>query len=137
MTTTNHHTYQFGHQPPKLTSSNKMTVKRRNHGRNRPAGSRGHVRSVRCDSTSKMITKDKAVKRFLVKNIVDASSMRDIMDACVYENYQVPKLYIKMYYCIEAAIHQRIVRGRSAENRKIRAPPQRFRRKPEKKKESA
>ena len=130
-------TYQFGHQPPKLTSSNKMTVKRRNHGRNRPAGSRGHVRSVRCDSTSKMITKDKAVKRFLVKNIVDASSMRDIMDACVYENYQVPKLYIKMYYCIEAAIHQRIVRGRSAENRKIRAPPQRFRRKPEKKKESA
>ena len=81
-----------------------------------------------------MITKDKAVKRFLVKNIVDASSMRDIMDASVYENYQVPKLYIKMYYCIEAAIHQRIVRGRSAEDRKIRTPPQRFRRKPDTKK---
>ena len=50
------------------------------------------------------------------------------MDACVYENYQVPKLYIKMYYCIEAAIHQRIVRGRSSEDRRNREPPQRFRR---------
>jgi|Transcript_23331 small subunit ribosomal protein S26e len=114
-----------------------MTVKRRNHGRNRPAGSRGKVKFVRCASTSKAISKDKAVKRFLVKNIVDASSMRDIMDACVYENYQVPKLYIKMYYCIEAAIHQRIVRGRSMKERRNREPPQRFRRreKTEKKKE--
>ena len=103
-----------------------MTVKRRNHGRNRPAGSRGHVKSVRCDSTSKMITKDKAVKRFLVKNIVDASSLRDIRESSVYENYNMPKLYIKMYYCVEAAVHQRIVRGRSRTNRKIRTPPPRF-----------
>ena len=113
-----------------------MTVKRRNHGRNRPPKSRGKVRFVRCASTSKAISKDKAVKRFLVKNIVDASSMRDIMDACVYDNYQVPKLYIKMYYCIEAAIHQRIVRGRSNEARRIREPPQRFRRRTDDKKKN-
>ena len=50
------------------------------------------------------------------------------------ENYQIPKLYVKMHYCIEAAIHQRIVRGRSAADRRIRAPPQRFRRKKEDKK---
>ena len=46
--------------------------------------------------------------------------MRDIKDASAFENYQLPKLYIKQYYCIEAAVHQRIVRVRSSEDRKNR-----------------
>lgn len=41
----------------------------------------------------------------------------------MYESYALPKIYIKNYYCIEAAIHQRIVRGRSVEARKSRAAP--------------
>ena len=110
-----------------------MPTKRRNRGRNQPPHSRGHVGFVRCASTSKAVPKSKAIKRFVVRNMVDASSMRDIMEACVIENYQLPKLYIKMYYCVEAAIHQRIVRGRSREARRIREPPQRFKRRPEKK----
>ena len=32
----------------------------------------------RCASTSKAIPKDKAIKRFLVKNMVDTSALRDI-----------------------------------------------------------
>mmetsp|Transcript_9193 Transcript_9193/g.13847 ORF Transcript_9193/g.13847 Transcript_9193/m.13847 type:complete len:107 (+) Transcript_9193:70-390(+) len=98
-----------------------MTVKRRNHGRNKHG--RGHVNRVRCVSTAKAIPKDKAIKRFIVRNIVDASSLRDIRDASAYENYALPKLYIKQYYCIEAAVHQRIVRVRSAEGRRVREPP--------------
>jgi small subunit ribosomal protein S26e len=57
------------------------------------------------------------------RNIVDASALRDIRDASAYENYALPKLYIKQYYCIEAAVHQRIVRVRSAVDRRNRAPP--------------
>jgi small subunit ribosomal protein S26e len=102
-----------------------MTVKRRNHGRNKHG--RGHVNRVRCASTAKAIPKDKAIKRFLVRNIVDASALRDIRDASAFENYTLPKLYIKQYYCIEAAVHQRIVRVRSSEDRRNREPPQRNR----------
>ena len=79
----------------------------------------------RCASTGKAIPKDKAIKRFIVRNIVDASSLRDIKEAAAFPNYNLPKLYIKMYYCVEAAVHQRIVRVRSVEDRRNRAPPER------------
>ena len=77
-----------------------------------------------------VIVQDKAVKRFQVRNIVDASSQRDIRDASVYERsgfhsgscveYTLPKLYIKQQYCVSCAVHGRIVRGRKAEERRIR-----------------
>ncbi len=56
-------------------------------------------------------------------NIVDQSAIRDLKEASVYESYALPKIYIKNYYCIEAAIHQRIVRVRSVEGRRSRAAP--------------
>jgi ribosomal protein S26 len=87
---------------------------------------------------------DKAVKRFMVRNMVETAAIRDLQDASAIEglcswsrvvgeislmsrclsttrsDYRLPKFYIKMQYCISCAVHAHIVRVRSADARKIR-----------------
>lgn len=43
-----------------------------------------------------------------------------------YVDYALPKIYRKVYYSISAAIHSRVVRVRSAKDRRNREPPRRF-----------
>merc|ERR1719385_261503 len=98
-----------------------MPKKRKSGGKNRH--NRGVVRFVRCDVSGRVVPKDKAIKRFIVRNMVDASGQKDLKDASYYEKYIVPKMYYKGTYCVSAAIHQRIVRPRNREDRKNRNPP--------------
>lgn len=112
-----------------------MPLKRRNHGRGKKH--KGCADCVNCYNCGRVYPKDKAIKRYNMRKIVDASSKRDIEEATAYPGNQstletkfiyynierlfvIPKLYMKIYYCVSCAIHLRIVRVRSAENRKIR-----------------
>ena len=97
-----------------------MPSKRRNNGRSKK--NKGHSNVINCANCGRIYPKDKAIKRFQARNLVDGSSRRDIKENFAYDqaDFNMPKIYVKTQYCVSCAIHSRTVRVRSVVSRKTR-----------------
>ena len=95
-----------------------MARKRKNRGRKLSGA--GHQRPVQCSQCGRLVPADKAIKVTRGISPVDSSLYRELRKQGTF----ISRRKETKYYCISCAIYLGIVKVRSEEERKYKAPLQ-------------
>lgn len=96
-----------------------MPVKRKNHGRCKNFA--GRTAPIHCNNCYRLVPRDKIIKRFQIKQIIESNIQQDVLAASTIKDAVLPKLYGKIQYCVSCAIHNHLIHVRSHESRKPKA----------------
>merc|ERR1711907_102845 len=94
------------------------------NGRNKK--NRGHTVAISCSNCTRMVPKDKAIKRYNVRDMVDASSRRDLKEASVYEYFQVPRSTLSSLTAFPALSMLELSESDLVKTEKSELPPAEF-----------
>ncbi len=89
-----------------------MPKKRKSGGRSK--GKKGRPPTVQCSKCGRLVPRDKAKKRSATKSVVDPKIYKELKQ----QGAIIPRRHTVKYYCVKCAVHYRLVKIRSKDERK-------------------
>ena len=93
-----------------------MPKKRKSRGRHK--GGKGKEDLIQCDMCGALVTRSKAIKITRPVSVIDPQLARELRS----KGAIIPVYRVTKYLCVKCAIHRGIVKIRSEEERKKKAP---------------